>query len=347
MASIAMQVHTSLEVRRRPGRARRHSIARRGRARAADHGPRVRRRSRRRWPTSAPTSTRSAGSPTTRSPAWSCWSPRRPDGQPRLPAAARCAPGWSRWPARPGVDVAVERAGLARRSKRLIVFDVDSTLCRARSSRCSPPAPGAEAEVRAVTEAAMRGELDFAESLRRRVAAAGGAARVGARRGRRASWSSPRARAPRSARSSGSASAAAWCPAGSPGSSPALADELGLDFCAANELEIVDGRLTGRVRRRDRRPAGQGGGAAPVRRAVRRAAGAVRGGRRRRQRHRHALHRRARHRVQRQAGAARGRRHRADRTRTSTSCCSSWASPGTRSSAPTRPRACCAGCRSP
>ena len=73
-----------------------------------------------------------------------------------------------------GVDVAVERAGLARRSKRLIVFDVDSTLVQGEVIEMLAARAGAEAEVRAVTEAAMRGELDFAESLRRRVAALAG-----------------------------------------------------------------------------------------------------------------------------------------------------------------------------
>ena len=43
-------------------------------------------------------------------------------------------------------------------------------------------------------------------------------------------------------------------------------EELGLDFAAANELEIVDGVADGAARRRDRRPGGQGGGAAALRR---------------------------------------------------------------------------------
>jgi phosphoserine phosphatase len=73
-----------------------------------------------------------------------------------------------------GVDVAVERAGLGRRSKRLIVFDVDSTLVQGEAIEMLAARAGAEDEVRAITEAAMRGELDFAESLRRRVAVLAG-----------------------------------------------------------------------------------------------------------------------------------------------------------------------------
>ena len=46
-----------------------------------------------------------------------------------------------------------------------------------------------------------------------------------------------------------------------------LKERLGLDFAQANTLEIVDGKLTGRVIGRDRGPGGQGAAAAPVRRA--------------------------------------------------------------------------------
>ncbi|MCP2177253.1 phosphoserine phosphatase SerB [Williamsia maris] len=72
---------------------------------------------------------------------------------------------------RHGVDVAVERGGLARRAKRLIVFDVDSTLIQGEVIEMLAARAGKEAEVAAVTEAAMRGELDFAESLHERVKA--------------------------------------------------------------------------------------------------------------------------------------------------------------------------------
>ena len=88
-----------------------------------------------------------------------------------------------------------------------------------------------------------------------------------------------------------------------------IAADLGIDFAAANELEIVDGRLTGRHRRAGRRPGRQGRGAAPVRRRGRRGRGRDGRDRRRRQRPRHALRRRPGHRVQRQAGRAAGRGH--------------------------------------
>ena len=101
--------------------------------------------------------------------------------------------------------------------------------------------------MRAVTEAAMRGELDFAASLRRRVARAGRAARVDPRRRRRPSLElTPGARTTiRTLRRLGFR-----CGVVSGGFRrviEGLADDLRLDFAAANELEVVDGLLTGRV----------------------------------------------------------------------------------------------------
>ncbi len=69
-----------------------------------------------------------------------------------------------------GVDVAVQRAGLHRRAMRLVVMDVDSTLLQDEAIELLAARAGCAAEVTGVTEAAMRGELDFAESLHRRVA---------------------------------------------------------------------------------------------------------------------------------------------------------------------------------
>jgi phosphoserine phosphatase len=145
-----------------------------------------------------------------------------------------------------GVDVAVERAGLARRSKRLIVFDVDSTLVQGEVIEMLAARAGAEAEVRAVTEAAMRGELDFTESLRRRVAALAGlpesvlaevAAELELTPGARTTIRTLKRLGFRCGVVSG----------GFTRMIAGLAEQLGMDFCAANELEVVGGRLTGRV----------------------------------------------------------------------------------------------------
>ena len=147
-----------------------------------------------------------------------------------------------------GVDVAVERVGLARRGKRLIVFDVDSTLVQGEVIEMLAARAGsaAEAEVRAVTEAAMRGELDFEAALRRRVAVLAGlpasildevAADLELTPGARTTVRTLKRLGFRCGVVSG----------GFRRVIDSLVDELGLDFCAANELEVVDGLLTGRL----------------------------------------------------------------------------------------------------
>lgn len=145
-----------------------------------------------------------------------------------------------------GVDVAVERAGLGRRSKRLIVFDVDSTLIQGEVIEMLADRAGVGAEVRAVTEAAMRGELDFAESLHRRVAVLAGLPETVLDEVAASLELTPGARTTiRTLKRLGFR-----CGVVSGGFSRViapLADDLGLDFAAANELEVVDGRLTGRV----------------------------------------------------------------------------------------------------
>ncbi len=144
------------------------------------------------------------------------------------------------------VDLAVERVGIARRAKRLVVFDVDSSLVQGEAIEMLAEHAGCGAEVRAVTEAAMRGELDFTQSLRRRVALLAGlpvsvltevtsaleltaGARTTVRTLKRLGFR---------------------CGAVSGGFTQIVrpvAEDLGLDFCAANELEIRDGKLTGHV----------------------------------------------------------------------------------------------------
>ena len=145
-----------------------------------------------------------------------------------------------------GVDVAVEAYSLERRAKRLIVFDVDSTLIQGEVIEMLAERAGAGAAVAAVTEAAMRGEIDFAESLHKRVATLAGLPvevleEVGAQL-----ELTPGARTTiRTLRRLGF-----HCGVVSGGFRQVidpLAHELMLDFVAANELEIADGKLTGRV----------------------------------------------------------------------------------------------------
>ncbi|MBT8496021.1 MAG: ACT domain-containing protein, partial [Deltaproteobacteria bacterium] len=69
-----------------------------------------------------------------------------------------------------GLDVAIQREGLRRRAKRLVVMDVDSTLIQNEVIELLADETGHGAEVKAITDRAMAGELDFAESLHQRVA---------------------------------------------------------------------------------------------------------------------------------------------------------------------------------
>jgi phosphoserine phosphatase len=145
-----------------------------------------------------------------------------------------------------GLDIAVERVGLARRAKRLLVFDVDSTLIQGEVIEMLGAHAGVESQVREITEAAMRGELDFGESLERRVALLEGLPASILGEVADALELTPGARTTvRTLKRLGFR-----CGVVSGGFTTIidhLVDELGLDFAAANELEIVDGKLTGKV----------------------------------------------------------------------------------------------------
>lgn len=147
---------------------------------------------------------------------------------------------------RVGLDIAVERAGLTRRAKRLVVFDVDSTLVQGEVIEMLAAHVGREAEVREITESAMRGELDFAESLRRRVAVLAGLPETVLDEVADGLTLTPGARTTvRTLKRLGFR-----CGVVSGGFTriiDRLVADLGLDFAAANELEIVDGALTGKV----------------------------------------------------------------------------------------------------
>ncbi|KAJ2724435.1 Phosphoserine phosphatase [Coemansia sp. Benny D115] len=67
-------------------------------------------------------------------------------------------------------DVALQPDNVFRRQKRLVVFDMDSTLIQQEVIDEIARATGIEEQVAAITESAMQGEIDFKESLARRVA---------------------------------------------------------------------------------------------------------------------------------------------------------------------------------
>jgi len=144
------------------------------------------------------------------------------------------------------VDVAVQPSGLHRRAKRLIVMDVDSTLIQGEVIELLAEQAGCLDEVAKVTEAAMRGELDFEGSLRERVALLAGldascleevrrkirlaaGARTMVRTLKRLDYKF------------------AIVSGGFTQITDSLVEELGIDYSAANTLEICDGKLTGRL----------------------------------------------------------------------------------------------------
>ncbi|HEX2075221.1 MAG TPA: phosphoserine phosphatase SerB [Geodermatophilus sp.] len=143
-----------------------------------------------------------------------------------------------------GIDIAVEQVGLARRSKRLIVLDVDSTLVRGEVIDELAARAGRAAEVARITAAAMNGELDFAESLRARVAVLAGLPVEVLDEVRETLVLTPGARTlirtlQRLGFRCGIVSG------GFTQITDPLAERLGLDFAAANTLEVAGGRLTG------------------------------------------------------------------------------------------------------
>ncbi len=144
------------------------------------------------------------------------------------------------------VDVAVQPASLLRHAVRLIVMDVDSTLIQGEVIEMIAAHAGCEAEVAAVTEAAMRGDIDFEESLRKRVRLLTGLdasvidsvySSIVVNPGARTLVRTLRRLGYRFAIVSGGFSQI----------TDRLADDLGIHRARANTLEIVDGKLTGNL----------------------------------------------------------------------------------------------------
>jgi phosphoserine phosphatase len=143
-------------------------------------------------------------------------------------------------------DVAVQRGGLHRRAMRLVLMDVDSTLVAGEVIDLLAERAGCAQEVAAVTEAAMRGELDFTAALHERVALLAGLRLADVEAVRAGLRLAPGARTLiRTLKRLGYR-----CGVVSGGFTQftdGLAADLGLDYASANTLEISGGRLTGRV----------------------------------------------------------------------------------------------------
>ena len=144
------------------------------------------------------------------------------------------------------VDIAVSPGGLMRWAKKLVVMDVDSTLIQQEVIELLGAKAGKAAEITAITEAAMRGELDFAESLRARVALLAGLSDSVLTQVQSEITLTPGARTLiRTLHKLGHHVALV-----SGGFEPVIAplmSELGIEHMRANNLESINGKLTGNL----------------------------------------------------------------------------------------------------
>ncbi len=144
-----------------------------------------------------------------------------------------------------GIDWAVVPAGLRLADFKLLVLDMDSTLVDMETIDELGTASGKKAQIAAITEAAMRGEMtDYAESLRRRLALLAGTPEDVLQEVYNRLRLSPGADVLiAAARAAGLKVLLAT--GGFTWFTERLQQRLGLDFVAANTLELRDGRLTG------------------------------------------------------------------------------------------------------
>jgi phosphoserine phosphatase len=144
------------------------------------------------------------------------------------------------------VDLAFQQDNMYRRNRRLVVFDMDSTLIEAEVIDELAKAAGVGEQVAQITERAMRGELDFAESFRDRVALLKGlnesaladiASELKISEGAEHLIATLRRLGYKTAILSGGFNYFARH----------LQNKLGIDHVFANQLDIIDGVVTGRV----------------------------------------------------------------------------------------------------
>jgi phosphoserine phosphatase len=144
------------------------------------------------------------------------------------------------------IDVAVQEDTIYRRNRRLVAFDMDSTLIKTEVIDELAKAAGVAEKVIAITEKAMRGEIDFQESLIERVACLKGlpesvlsevAAALPLTEGVEHLFLTLNQLGYKTAILSGGFSYFA----------EGLQKSLGVDYVHANVLEIEEGKLTGRV----------------------------------------------------------------------------------------------------
>ncbi len=145
-----------------------------------------------------------------------------------------------------GIDLAMEAGGLTRRSKRIVLLDMDSTFIQQEVIDLLAEDAGVGPEVKEITERAMRGELDFAQSLEARTALLSGLSEESVVKARSRITLTPGARTlvrtlHRLGHKVGIVSG------GFTNVIEPLIVEMGLDFFRANTLEVVDGKLSGKL----------------------------------------------------------------------------------------------------
>ncbi len=144
------------------------------------------------------------------------------------------------------VDIGVQSGGLQRRAKKLVVLDVDSTLIQQEVIELLAAQANVEDRVREITHRAMNGELDFAQALTERVSLLEGLPVAVIDEVRKQITLTPGARTLirtlKKLHHKVGIVSGGFIEVIKP-----IADELGIDFMAANRLEIIDGKLTGRV----------------------------------------------------------------------------------------------------
>ncbi len=145
-----------------------------------------------------------------------------------------------------GVDVVVQPHGIHRTRRRLVVFDMDSTLIQGEVINELAKAAGAEAEVEALTKRAMEGELEFQEALHKRVSMLKGLSIEEMDQVAESMHLTPGASdLVRVLKQMGFK--VALISGGFTFFTDRLQEQLGLDYAFANRLVVKDGKLTGEV----------------------------------------------------------------------------------------------------
>ena len=145
-----------------------------------------------------------------------------------------------------GVDIAVQPGGLMRHARKLVLLDVDSTLIQQEVIELLASKAGVNAEVVKITDAAMRGEIDFAQALIARVALLAGLSDDAISQVQNEIVLTPGARTLiRTLQRLGHT--VCVVSGGFHNVIDPLLKELNITHYRANTLEIVDGKLTGKI----------------------------------------------------------------------------------------------------